>query len=803
MCGADGIFLGGPRRPAALVGLEGVYALPSERGEPLTSASVGAWRAAPGGGREWRACLYAAQGARSLTAIFGALRLVPGAELRVAAPGAPAGAGERFGAFDLGPAAAAPVAGAALELSYSEPAGSTAAAPGAPPPVELAAVLQGVAPLPAAAAAALRRRAGGAAVLEAEAKAEGVTGQAALSAVGDPAKLVAAQVSERQGGALECLLDAACFPERANATAATALLLLASADEGGRFCTGTFIAGPDPNERLILTANHCRANDGDDVVRNLWAVVLEHGASSCRAAPPALAALRAAEAAAAADVAAVAGGAGAPAAPAPAPGPAADADGGGAVAAAQVVTGLEIAFSSEVADVLILRLTNDLPAGVDDVYELGWNAAPRALAPPPLFSVHHSAGDAKKVSHSLRPAPLVPWRADAPTHFYVSWTAGATEAGSSGAALVDGAAGAALGVLTGGRLARRCLGASDTFGSLAAAWGVGLWEVLGAGDASAPRAAPGRRAWPPPGPGLIVHPSRLALREGGVARALAVRLARPPGGGARASVAVAVSVAPPAAPPASPPAAEGAAGDVAAAKDAAARRARARDPVRVLTPLLIFSNASWDASQLVLLDAGDDPLDEPLRFEITLELRTSDGAPPTTRVVPGLRTSRGVPTGAHPADAIALAGGPAGVRARKEGALAAAAPPPGRAAPGAPLAEPAVPRSFAFYNLTAAQATTLDAVVCSADAPLQLIVYANDTALWASGEAPCGPGCTPAEAVVPRCAGFIGLALPGTELAPPFAFEVRAPGGEAAGFELTVQQTRSPNVLFEAAPAAG
>jgi hypothetical protein len=268
-CG-NGIFLGGPRRPATLAGL-GVYALPSERGAPLTSASAGAWRAAPGGGREWRACLYAAQGARSLTAIFGALRLAPGAELRVAAPGAPAGASERFGAFDLGPAAAAPVAGAALELTYSEPADADAAA-GAPPPIELAAVLQGVVPLPAAAAAALWRRAGGAAALEAEAKAEGLTGQAALSAVGDPSKVVAAQVSERQGGALACLLDAACFPERANATAATALLLLASADEGGRFCTGTFIAGPDPNERLILTANHCRANDGDDVVRNLWAV---------------------------------------------------------------------------------------------------------------------------------------------------------------------------------------------------------------------------------------------------------------------------------------------------------------------------------------------------------------------------------------------------------------------------------------------------------------------------------------------------------------------------------------------------
>jgi hypothetical protein len=530
--------------------------------------------------------------------------------------------------------------------------------------------------------------------------------------------------------------------------------------------------------------------------------VLEHGAAACRAAPPALAAQRAAEAAAAADVATAAGGAGAPAAPAPAPGPAADADGGGAVAAAQVVTGLEIAFSSEEADVLILRLTNDLPAGVDDVYELGWNASPRPLAPPPLFSIHHSAGDAKKVSYSLRPAPL--WRAEAPTHFYVSWTAGATEAGSSGAALVDGASDAALGVLTGGRLARRCLGASDIFGSLAAAWDDGLWEVLGAGNASAPRAAPGRRAAPPPGPGLIVHSSRLALREGGVASALAVRLARPPGGGARASVSVAVSVAPPAA----LPAVERAAGAAtpAEAKDAAARaahRARARGPVRVLTPLLIFSNTTWNASQLVLLDAGDDPLDEPLPFEIALELRTSDGAPPTTRVVPGLRTSRGVSTGAHPADAIALAGGPAGVRAREAGALAAAAAPPGRAAPGAPLAALAAPRSAAFYNLTAAQATTLDAVVCSADAPLQLTVYANNTALWASGEAPCGPGCTPAEAVAPQCAGFIGLALPGTELAPPFAFEVRAPGGEAAGFELTVQQTRSPNVLFEAAPAAG
>ena len=77
------------------------------------------------------------------------------------------------------------------------------------------------------------------------------------TASADVAQVLAERVVVQAGAALQCLPDAACFPMWRNATSATVLLVLLS-PAGGRYCTGTLLAGPDPAQQLILTANHCR-----------------------------------------------------------------------------------------------------------------------------------------------------------------------------------------------------------------------------------------------------------------------------------------------------------------------------------------------------------------------------------------------------------------------------------------------------------------------------------------------------------------------------------------------------------------
>lgn len=77
------------------------------------------------------------------------------------------------------------------------------------------------------------------------------------AASADVGQVLAERVVNQAGAALSCLPDAACFPMWRNATAATVLLVLLS-PVGGRYCTGTLLAGPDPGQQLILTANHCR-----------------------------------------------------------------------------------------------------------------------------------------------------------------------------------------------------------------------------------------------------------------------------------------------------------------------------------------------------------------------------------------------------------------------------------------------------------------------------------------------------------------------------------------------------------------
>ena len=145
-------------------------------------------------------------------------------------------------------------------------------------------------------------------------------------------------------------------------------------------------------------------------------------------------------------------------------------------------------------------------------YFLGWDASALGRAPQGSLTVHHSAGDVKKLTATSNPLQPARWKAAFPTHLAAFWTQGVTQTGSSGAALVDAGSGLALGVLTGGGLARTCDAGQDMFGTFFAAWDMGLWRYLSPAGPDAVTSLPGR-AGAADGPGIIATPSQLLIRE--------------------------------------------------------------------------------------------------------------------------------------------------------------------------------------------------------------------------------------------------------------------------------------------------
>jgi hypothetical protein len=383
-------------------------------------------------------------------------------------------------------------------------------------------------------------------------------------------EILAGAVDNQSGASLPCLLDASCAPPWRNVSSAVVLLLLASA-HGGRFCTGTLVNAPAAPEILlpstsapapeaapvaaaaaaaaaaaddaddagssvrqyIVTANHCRGQDDALTIATLWGAVFSHDQPCPSAAAGAV----------------VKEGT-RPSTP--------------RVAPYQVMQGLELVWANEDSDVMLLQLNNEIPEGaaVADArgeqlhredctaaqgspprrpprlrssssraellpafflsnlraafgaYFLGWDASAPPRAPSGSLTIHHSAGDAKKLTQTSLPLTPVFWKVPGvPTHVRANWTQGVTETGSSGATLVDAGTGLGVGVLTGGGLARSCRGGSeDMFGTLWAAWDLGLWRFLSPEGPDARTRMEGRPA-AADGPGLLVLPARLVLRE--------------------------------------------------------------------------------------------------------------------------------------------------------------------------------------------------------------------------------------------------------------------------------------------------
>jgi hypothetical protein len=141
----------------------------------------------------------------------------------------------------------------------------------------------------------------------------------------------------------------------------------------------------------------------------------------------------------------------------------------GEVATEQTLSGASLVATHAASDFTLLELDQEPPADFE-VFFNGWSRS--AKPPESSWTVHHPQAGVKKISYDADPATdggATGWGTD---HWRVlGWDEGTTEAGSSGAPLLD-PAGRIIGQLHGGTAS--C--ASDTwdeFGKLRAAWAGG------------------------------------------------------------------------------------------------------------------------------------------------------------------------------------------------------------------------------------------------------------------------------------------------------------------------------------------
>ncbi len=134
------------------------------------------------------------------------------------------------------------------------------------------------------------------------------------------------------------------------------------------------------------------------------------------------------------------------------------------------------------SDFLLVRLgntnnennvINNLKSANFNAYWNGWNASPNPTTGG--ASIHHPAGDIKKISTFTGNTISTQWGSAAGSHWRVNWTAntnghGVTEGGSSGSPLFDGAAGNIIGTLTGGASYCTSPNAPDQYGKMSFHW---------------------------------------------------------------------------------------------------------------------------------------------------------------------------------------------------------------------------------------------------------------------------------------------------------------------------------------------
>lgn len=123
------------------------------------------------------------------------------------------------------------------------------------------------------------------------------------------------------------------------------------------------------------------------------------------------------------------------------------------------------------SDFYLVLLNNNIPANYEPYYS-GWDIS--GISSPFGVSLHHPAGDLKKVSTYTVPLTNDQWGSNPNTHFKVVWAEtanghGTTEGGSSGAPIYN-STGRIVGQLTGGESGCSNLTGPDYYGKMSFSW---------------------------------------------------------------------------------------------------------------------------------------------------------------------------------------------------------------------------------------------------------------------------------------------------------------------------------------------
>lgn len=118
-------------------------------------------------------------------------------------------------------------------------------------------------------------------------------------------------------------------------------------------------------------------------------------------------------------------------------------------------------------------IINNLKSANFNAYWVGWNANTSATTGG--ASIHHPAGDIKKISTFTGTTVSTQWGSATGSHWRVTWTAnsnghGVTEGGSSGSALFNNSQGYLIGTLTGGSSYCTAQSSPDLYGKMSYHW---------------------------------------------------------------------------------------------------------------------------------------------------------------------------------------------------------------------------------------------------------------------------------------------------------------------------------------------
>ena len=419
--------------------------------------------------------------------------------------------------------------------------------------------------------------------------------------------------------------------------------------------------------------------------------------------------------------------------------------------AGTIVQGLQVIWSNEESDILILSLNNEIPETFRPFY-LGWDASffPRDQSKDGWGTVHYAAGDVKKMTNTTKTLRPTRWKVEEYTHVTATWTNGVTQEGSSGASLVDASTGLAVGVLTGGPEPVSCRGGKDIFGTLKSAWERGLWQILSPQGPKNTTKMLGRVP-ATDGPGVVALPSQLLIRERPTATAaIGLELSDPPAPGEIISINATLLQLPQ---PHSIVVNNSTGTTTAVGGPSGASSGEAN--ITLAEPFQFnFTSNTWNQSQILNVLSGDDSLrGGPVPFQIILDLSSSTN--PTLhkrRVIQGLRLDDEIPAGFTIEAPVIITGGSSGIQA-KDTARLVAAPQAGASTSGTissnstlssggstnepylihigdPLTQVEPPGSIVYYNISAGETVELRIAACGAGVPLQVAIYNNSIATW-------------------------------------------------------------------------